>query len=111
MTVHSEIDGASGFQLSNEQEINLYRIMQEALSNAARYSGADDVYMTMQSTGDSFLLSVRDEGIGMDLSAAESHGHGLQNMRERARLIGAEMSIKAETGVGTEVEVYLRKEE
>jgi signal transduction histidine kinase len=32
-------------------------------------------------------------------------------MRERARLIGAEMSIKAETGVGTEVEVYLRKEE
>jgi signal transduction histidine kinase len=83
----------------------LYRILQEALHNAAKHSGARVMTVRLRGTPDAIELLVQDTGTGFDVEAAEaSHGIGLVSMQERAVLAGGKLSITSSPRRGTTIE-------
>ena len=85
--------------------IHVYRIVQEALSNAARHSGSHDAWVRIRCEGDDLLLDVEDHGRGIGNAAAANapRGMGMVSMRERAELIGGELEITQAREGGTVV--------
>jgi signal transduction histidine kinase len=82
----------------------LARILGEAVANA-RHGNASIVHVEL--TADPLRLRVIDDGSGFDTTASAT-GFGLGGMRERAVLVGAELSVRSDPGAGTEVAVELR---
>jgi PAS domain S-box-containing protein len=81
-----------------------YRICQEAMTNVARYSGANRISVVLDTHKSELNLSVRDDGKGFDLTKlAESEGLGIAGMRERATLAGGFLEVISEQGKGTQV--------
>lgn len=78
--------------LSPETELVLYRVAQEALTNAARHADASAVELSLTRMGDRVVLEVRDDGRGFD---ADRDGAGLRGMRERARLAAGDLTIRS----------------
>jgi len=91
--------------VSPEVALNLYRIVQEALSNVAQHSGARSAVVTLSARGDSLRLAVKDTGRGFDPARARSRGLGLVSMDERVRLLGGAFSLQAAPGEGVHIEV------
>lgn len=81
----------------------LYRIAQEALSNAARHAGARRLGLSLRREDDHLVLTVRDDGAGLPPEAAAAGGMGLHIMPYRARMIGALLTIDSAPGEGTAV--------
>ncbi|WP_416978937.1 HAMP domain-containing sensor histidine kinase [Streptomyces sp. T028] len=90
--------------LDHDTELVLYRVAQESLTNAARHSGARRVDLTLKHTPAGVELSVRDDGHGI-YGAPE--GAGISGMRERALLIGADLTLGPGPGSGTEVRLVV----
>ncbi len=90
-------------EVENEIALHLYYIVVEALANAAKHSGADDVSITLQPMGDRWLLSIHDNGVGFSLPAHDTDGMGLRILHYRARVIGATLSLQSQPGSGTTV--------
>ncbi|ADI13411.1 PAS/PAC sensor signal transduction histidine kinase [Truepera radiovictrix DSM 17093] len=94
-TVHVAEDVA----VSSEEAEQLYRIVQEALSNALRHGGAQRVDITLQTRRGARVLTVSDDGVGFPpevLGAQHGAGMGLRIMRYRAQLIGASLGLANE---------------
>jgi two-component system, NarL family, sensor histidine kinase UhpB len=95
--------------MSREAELVVYRVAQEALTNAVRHSRSDEAEMSLESHGGVTTLSVRDHGIG--LPADHAPRTGIRGMHERAALIGARLRIGADaSGVGCEVRLEVPAE-
>jgi two-component system, NarL family, sensor histidine kinase UhpB len=92
--------------VSAEEELVVYRVVQEALTNVARHSGASDAWVDLGADGGQIVLSVRDDGCGFESSAGAT-GAGLRGMRERAMLIGATLEVRSRLGEGTSVRLRL----
>lgn len=99
-----EVDG----RLDREQELDFYRIGQEALSNAMKHSGAAEITFEVQAVDGALVLSVFDNGRGFetdadtaDGSAARASGSGLKIMDERAAMLRGTLELRSEPGVGT----------
>jgi signal transduction histidine kinase len=90
------------------QEAAIYRIVQEALANAWRHSGAGQVGVELIGDHDGVALTVRDNGRGFD-PAKTPRGHGLANMETRALQNGGRFSIRSAPGEGTEIRVFFPK--
>lgn len=95
-------------QLPSKVETNLYRIIQEALNNVAKHSGAQNVSVLMHRLAGSVSVAVEDDGHGFDPdNAAETaetgHGHGLIGMRERAEILNGRLAIESSPATGTSV--------
>ena len=96
-------------------ETQLYRICQEAITNACEHSGADYVEVLVEEAGDWIHVSVIDKGCGFDIHSPKIQGSGcgLLGMRERADIIGAILDIKS-NNAGTQVTIaapmYLEEE-
>ncbi|MER3400692.1 MAG: sensor histidine kinase [Thermoflexus sp.] len=95
-------------------KIALYRLLQEALNNAARYSGVSRYVVRLRGEPGGLWLEVRDEGQGfnpqvfLDERSAEAARHfGLRGMRDRAELLGGRFEIESVPGRGTRVRVWL----
>jgi two-component system sensor histidine kinase UhpB len=97
-------------ELDDEQELVVYRVAQEALTNVARHAGADRVELSLTRADGSAQLRVRDDGSGLPSGAASSSS-GIRGMRERAMLIGARLTLGSGRDGGTEVvlDVPLRR--
>lgn len=95
--------------LSPSTALNLYRLCQEAFSNAVKHAGATELLVTVRSdTQYEFYFSVADNGKGFDPEKDRKEGHyGLENMRYRAEEAGAQFAILSAPGKGTTVEVFL----
>lgn len=87
--------------------IEVYRIIQEALANAARHSGAARAKVTVTNQDERLTVVVADEGSGFDPAEVTESGIGLAGMLERSRLLGAQLSIESAPGAGTRVMVSL----
>jgi signal transduction histidine kinase len=88
--------------------LGLFRIVQEAVRNAATHGRARSVEVTLKRSGGDLELTVRDDGIGFDLDAARKGGGlGLVSMEERARLIRGRITIDSSTGHGTAIAVLV----
>jgi len=84
----------------------LYRIVQEALRNISRHAGATEVAISLVGENQAIHLSIRDNGKGFDPDQKKSQvGLGLDSMKERAYLIGADFSVSSQPGQGTVIEV------
>jgi two-component system sensor histidine kinase UhpB len=88
--------------LGDDAQLVVYRVGQEALSNAARHSGAGHVEVRLRRLGGDVELTVADDGRGFAFDESEG-GLGIAGMRERALLIGGELSIESRPGRGTTV--------
>jgi two-component system, NarL family, sensor histidine kinase UhpB len=96
----------NGPPLSEEHELVVYRIAQEALTNVARHAGATEVQLRLQRTDERVILTVRDDGRGLPTGVFRS-SHGIRGMRERAMLIGAQLTITGPPTGGTEVRLSI----
>jgi signal transduction histidine kinase len=85
-----------------ELETALYRIVQEALTNASKHGGAKRAVVEIHERDAIVHLSVRDDGAGFDIDA-DTDGFGLLGMRERVDLLGGEISIDSTLGQGATV--------
>jgi signal transduction histidine kinase len=85
----------------------IYRIVQEALTNACKHSKSKKVTVTMAQQGQGVCLEVRDWGIGFDPQAVEKGHFGLEGIRQRARLLGGRLTIESTSGSGTLVQVVV----
>ncbi len=81
----------------------MFRVLQEALHNVARHSGAAQVEVSLFAEGDEVRLRIKDRGKGFD-PVQLSDGLGLVSMRERLRLVGGKIKISSAPGLGTEIE-------
>jgi two-component system, NarL family, sensor histidine kinase UhpB len=88
-------------RISNEQQIHLYRIVQEALTNVAAHSGAENVEINLDADS-SLLLQITDDGKGFD-SSSRSVGMGLSGMAERARALNGNWSLDTQPGAGVTI--------
>jgi len=104
MTVHVTLDEAPT-RLPSAVEGELLRIAQEAMNNARKHSGADNLWLSCRVEPPRAQIVVRDDGSGLGPRRPDSHG--VRIMHERAAAIGAELSIDspAEQGRGTRVTV------
>ena len=88
--------------LPNETALCLFRVLQEALQNAKKYSGADAFQVSLQRDADYIELTVSDSGIGFDpQSVAKERGLGLTSMKERIKLVRGQLSIESQPQQGT----------
>ncbi len=98
----------------NENEIPdplktvIYRIIQEALSNVAKHSGATGVFLSLRRIGNRLVLEIKDNGQGFEPKKAYSivgfgRGLGLTSMKERANLSGGNLTINSRVGAGTNI--------
>src|SRR5919201_329675 len=87
--------------LSEEAELVIYRVAQEALTNVARHAGTDRAELSLTAADGHLTLRVLDSGKGFDPVKAE--GGGLRGMRERAVLVGARLAVTRRPRGGTEV--------
>ena len=96
--------------LGAEAQYNLLRIVQEAVTNSVKHSGARTIEVDLRPESDAVYLSVKDDGSGLPPGngslAAPGH-YGLTGMRERAAQIGAQLQLESEPGHGTTVRVVL----
>jgi signal transduction histidine kinase len=103
---------SSSKRLSDAVELTLYRIIQEALNNIEKHSGASQASLRLQWDGASIKLAVRDNGKGLEsvserLKQPKKAGMGLLNMRERTAFLGGSFSIRSRRGKGTDITVKI----
>jgi signal transduction histidine kinase len=91
--------------LPPEVTLCLFRIVQEALQNATKYSGAHMVSVHLSGTPDGLVLNVDDDGRGFDVETAWGTGLGLVSMSERVEAVGGTLQIRSRPGTGTHLEV------
>ena len=94
-------------RLAPDEQIEVFRIVQEGLGNARRHAGATHVEVSISQRGGRRVVAVRDDGSGFD-HGLTTGGQGLANMRLRAEAIDGDLSLKTAPGRGTAIEVVLR---
>jgi len=102
-----ELDVDPHVRLAPDEQIEVFRIVQEGLGNARRHAGAGHVEVSISEHGGRRVVSVRDDGVGFEHDGAGA-GQGLENMRVRAEAIEGRLSLRSAPGRGTAIEVVLR---
>jgi beta-phosphoglucomutase len=113
-----EHNRAGGTEIAFDQEMSderflpalenaVFRIVQESLNNAIRYSRSDRIRVSLTKRDHRICIDVRDWGVGFDPNAVEQQRFGLQGIRERVRLLGGRMAIESAPGEGTRIAVQL----
>ena len=92
-------------------EINLYRVIQEALHNVVKYANATTVNIKLQKDECGLQLTIEDDGIGFDQSKIQGEGLGLKHMEERIDLIDGTFSLQSTVGKGTLIDILVPKTE
>jgi len=99
--------------LDEETEINLYRILQEALSNVRKHAHATKVVIRLVASWPSIILRINDNGCGFDTGTMLAGGEdgdrhmGLSNMRERVTLLGGSFAIEKGASGGTRIRIEI----
>ncbi len=90
-------------RLSEDTEVAVYRVAQEALANAVRHAGAEHVSLTLGTNGGALMLEVRDDGCGFERATLPAAALGLVAMEERATALGGALRVHSAPGTGTTV--------
>ncbi|HYB73352.1 MAG TPA: GAF domain-containing protein [Candidatus Sulfotelmatobacter sp.] len=103
-----EEDGPA--RLAPEVEVQLIRIVQEALHNVRKHAGARSAWVRFWREDEDLLMAIEDNGTGFDPGASPGDGrrhYGLATMRERAESVGGALALRSAAGMGTQVVVRL----
>lgn len=100
--------GARAAVIPLEIQVQVTRIIQEALSNVRKHARAGEVTAVLREWQGSLVIEIRDDGLGFEAAdVPEIARHGLRGMRERAEMIGADFQITSQAGKGTTVSLVL----
>ena len=105
--------GMENVCLDFDMEINLYRLIQEALNNVKKHSGARKVIIRIVASSPDIILRIEDNGKGFELERRMNESihekrMGLKSMEERVRIIGGDMTIKSRPGDGTKILIKVK---
>ncbi|MBN8233652.1 sensor histidine kinase [Halobacillus kuroshimensis] len=102
---HVDMEDVEG--LTKTMEDQLFRIVQEALSNVLRHAGADEVKVTCTSDGEEVFLHISDNGAGFHVEEKKGNkaSYGLKTMQERCEEIGGIFSLRSRKGEGTHIDL------
>ncbi len=106
LEVELEID--SEMRLAPDEQIEIFRIVQEGLANVRKHAGARRAEVRIGQDGARRVVSLRDDGVGFDDADDAAAGQGLKNMRRRTETIDGGFALRSGPGRGTAVEVTLR---
>jgi PAS domain S-box-containing protein len=95
---HSSLD-----RLEPQVETAIYRVVQEALTNAAKYANASKIRIALRQRDGALTATIEDDGRGFDPEFGSGDGLGLTGMRERAELVGGNLSVSSAPGEGTQI--------
>lgn len=101
-----DVEVAAGVDLDREQQVVLLRCLQEALANVRKHARATVVSVTVAPDGDGMRMTVRDDGVGFDPSAART-GFGLDGISDRATLAGGDVEVESAPGHGATLTILL----
>lgn len=108
LNIEYEVSGQE-VSLDEQKKIFLFRMFQEILNNILKHSQANTVKITLDYPGDNkFALSIQDNGVGFNVDekrkgVSSTSGVGLKSLFNRAKLVGAELTMNSEPGKGTQV--------
>lgn len=102
MEIESKVES---FQVDKGIEDQLFRILQESLSNTLRHSKATTLHVLLIIRDDTVILRVADNGVGFDMKKVKTSSYGMQNMRERAYEVGGTFKVVSVPNEGTRLEV------
>jgi signal transduction histidine kinase len=110
--INFHVNAACAPRLPDHLETTVYRIAQEAITNVVRHAAARNLWLEVACPDHSFTLTVRDDGCGFDVETILAQptgmqGIGLLGMKERAALVGGELTIESAPGQGTSVQITL----
>ncbi|MBL0144545.1 MAG: hypothetical protein IPP48_00985 [Chitinophagaceae bacterium] len=95
-------------RLNSNEALQHFRICQEVITNACKYSESEMLEIEGQSTDNKFSIKIKDNGIGFDLQAIQDGEHyGVKNIQKRAEVIKAAISINAAMRKGVEVKITI----
>ena len=86
-------------------EAGIYRVTQEAISNAVKHADASRLAIMLSDDGEVVALSVEDDGCGFDIADQDAGGFGLVGMRERVALLGGTLQVTSRVKGGTRIDV------
>lgn len=100
--------GIENLKLNFETSINIFRLVQEALTNVKKYAGTTDVTVKIVAAFPNIIIRIDDSGNGFDIekhinSLIEENKTGIQNMKERVEMLGGNFQIKSEINRGTKI--------
>jgi len=95
------------FRFEPEKELAYFRIVQELLNNAIKYSEASLIKINARFQNNCIVVSVADNGIGFNVEEKQNSGLGLKNLESRSAIIGAKYKLKSKPGKGTTAIIYL----
>jgi PAS domain S-box-containing protein len=95
------------YNLDKQRSLVIFRILQEALSNARKYSQADNIFIEFYEADNNLELKIEDDGVGFDMDDIKDKSFGLIGMRERADYIGGTFKLSSKKNKGTKIEVVI----
>jgi signal transduction histidine kinase len=107
---HSGIEVATSLEpveLDESRQLTVYRLVQESLTNVAKYAEADQAEISVRSYGSHVEVDVKDNGKGFDVANVKPSTHGLAGMRHRVEAAGGRLSVVSGPGTGTRVSAVL----
>ncbi|MEO8625298.1 MAG: sensor histidine kinase [Candidatus Limnocylindrales bacterium] len=107
VTVQVEPTADAASRLNASTMVEVYRIVQESLVNAARHSGAASALVTIAGGHSRLTVTITDNGRGFDPAKTVDAGIGLSGMRERARLVDARLAVHSAVESGTRISVSI----
>jgi signal transduction histidine kinase len=90
-------------RLGEEVEVAVYRIVQEAITNAVRHAHAQEIVVTLAVAEGELTVEIRDDGCGFEVKARQREALGLVSMEERAMALGGRLQVISAPGRGTAV--------
>ena len=96
-------------ELGGAAQLTVYRLVQESLTNIAKYAEASQITVSLQNQGGYALIEVRDDGVGFDPDTVSSTSHGIHGMRHRVEAAGGKLTVTSKQGSGTCVVAVLPK--
>src|SRR5690606_6331481 len=93
------------YRFNKQNELSLYRVVQEIIGNMVKHSGATEIVLKMYEQAGQILIHIKDNGQGMDKSGIEhSQGLGWKNILARVNLLNGKLNIQSERISGTLIE-------
>jgi signal transduction histidine kinase len=94
-------------ELAENQELTIYRVVQESLTNAAKHAAATEITISLQKYANHIELTITDNGRGFDATVRSNSGHGLLGMRHRVNALHGKLEITSSVEAGTRIYVEL----
>ena len=96
-------------ELAGSLQLTVYRLVQESLTNIAKYANANQITVILEDQGGYTVVEVQDDGNGFDTQNISVASHGIQGMRHRVEAAGGKLTVTSRIGLGTRVHAALPK--